>query len=550
MTELTAVNLAHVSPFSFGSLEVHPSLCEVVEGLSRESIEPRVMQVLVALTEADGAVVTRDELIQRCWAGRAISEDALNRVIAKVRRVASGPGRDAFHIETVTKVGYRLVRRELSATGDGQAVAPATPPPRPGHWLIAIGIAAAAGLTAIGASVAVVKHESRPVPPALTHPLAAPIVAAASDLETRGLSAVFEGTPDQTAEGIGYLRQATAIAPAHAEIWGSLAMAYVLSLPHTPADEQAAVVSRVREAALRAKAIDRNEGRSSAALVSLEPDFRNWLAKDEYQRRALASAPPQTPPLMYQRVQFLAGVGRTHEALAVVDQLAAASPLLPWIQAARAELLAADGRLDEAEQVADRATEIWPRERLTWFTRFYLAAYGARPDRALALAADQKGWPRQTDRSEIALAVRVAKALQTRSNAETDALLRELRPLAEHQQGYAELAIRIAAALGRPDDAMAFARRLYTSPMSPGPRSLLFPRIGFQAPGERNTSPLFFPPANMLWQRADFLPLMANIGLVDYWRRTEAPDFCRIPTITDQCRKAGLTADLRSDKHR
>ena len=46
------------------------------------------MQALVALARADGEIVTRDELIQSCWDGRIVGEDAIDRVIARLRRAA------------------------------------------------------------------------------------------------------------------------------------------------------------------------------------------------------------------------------------------------------------------------------------------------------------------------------------------------------------------------------------------------------------------------------------------------------------------------------
>lgn len=45
------------------------------------------MQVLVALHRRMGSVVSRDELTQSCWEGRVVGEDAINRCLAKVRRL-------------------------------------------------------------------------------------------------------------------------------------------------------------------------------------------------------------------------------------------------------------------------------------------------------------------------------------------------------------------------------------------------------------------------------------------------------------------------------
>ena len=70
------VRLAAEPDFALGELAIHPSVREVVRDGRRHQVEPRVMQVLVALARANGAVVSRDELIHRCWDDRVVGEAA------------------------------------------------------------------------------------------------------------------------------------------------------------------------------------------------------------------------------------------------------------------------------------------------------------------------------------------------------------------------------------------------------------------------------------------------------------------------------------------
>jgi len=107
------VDLARASDFRLGSLAVRPSTREVGQGPERTLLEPRVMQVLVALARRQGEVVSRDELIATCWDGRIVGDDAINACVAKVRRV--GEGGRSFAIETVPRVGYRLTAAGSSA---------------------------------------------------------------------------------------------------------------------------------------------------------------------------------------------------------------------------------------------------------------------------------------------------------------------------------------------------------------------------------------------------------------------------------------------------
>jgi DNA-binding winged helix-turn-helix (wHTH) protein len=98
--------LAHEADFDLGAWHVSPSIREVACGARRELLEPRVMQVLVALKT--GHVLSRDDLIARCWDGRIVGNDAIDRVIGKLRRLSERDGGKSVVIETIPRVGYRL----------------------------------------------------------------------------------------------------------------------------------------------------------------------------------------------------------------------------------------------------------------------------------------------------------------------------------------------------------------------------------------------------------------------------------------------------------
>ena len=104
------IDLARETPVRLGALSIEPSLRRVANDDGREEIvEPRVMQVLVALIRAGGQIVTRADLMMSCWHGVVVGEDAINRVMGRVRRLADGVADGEIKLETVTKVGYRLV---------------------------------------------------------------------------------------------------------------------------------------------------------------------------------------------------------------------------------------------------------------------------------------------------------------------------------------------------------------------------------------------------------------------------------------------------------
>lgn len=106
------MQLAHQAAFSLGTLDVRPPTREVVFPHGREVLQPRVMQVLVMLARARGAVVSRDDLIASCWDGRVVGEDAITLVMMKLRKLAARSG-GAFAVETVPRVGYRLATLQI-----------------------------------------------------------------------------------------------------------------------------------------------------------------------------------------------------------------------------------------------------------------------------------------------------------------------------------------------------------------------------------------------------------------------------------------------------
>ncbi|QYE33822.1 winged helix-turn-helix domain-containing protein [Polymorphobacter sp. PAMC 29334] len=524
------IDLARSADFALGPIAVRPSSRELVGAAGAVMVEPKVMRVLVALSQAEGRVVPRDDLVNSCWDGRIVGDDAVNRVIGKLRRVAEEVAGGAFRIETVARTGHRLICEQQKIP---EAVAKAHPAAHRRRIRLPV----------MGAAVLLVVctfawfYADRPKPAAAVVHQGLP--AAVTDLETRGLASMFENAPDRTAEGVDYLRQATVLAPRAAPVWGSLAMSYVLSLGWAPPEERAAVVARVRSAANRALGLDPREARSAAALVSVQPTFGQWSAKDAALGAAGSRAYPDFGPLAYQRVQFLMATGQNRAALAAMRPIIATSPLVPWVRAAYIDLVAANGRLEDADRAAEEAGRIWPRDRLIWFTRFDLAMFNGQPEKALALAADRSGWPKQTSADEIELAVKTAKALQRRGD-DTARLLQTLVTFAPHGQAEAERAIRAAAALGRPDLALAVARSLLTHRLLANPRRTVIPYIGLPANTEVPTATLFLSPAISLAPQPGFLDLMRDVGLVAYWHHARPPDFCFDEPLRTLCRRAGV----------
>lgn len=72
-------------------------------------LAPRLSSVLKILVEERGNPVSRDKLIDSIWEGKIVNDDALSRCIAELRILLNDDSQSPKYIETIPKVGYRII---------------------------------------------------------------------------------------------------------------------------------------------------------------------------------------------------------------------------------------------------------------------------------------------------------------------------------------------------------------------------------------------------------------------------------------------------------
>jgi DNA-binding response OmpR family regulator len=108
------------APAQFGEVEVDPATREVRRAGLPVGLSPKEFDLLWALLEADGAVRTRQELMQRVWGYRAtVLSRTVDTHVAELRRKLERDPAKPRHLLTVRKAGYRLeaVNRNKSDRG-------------------------------------------------------------------------------------------------------------------------------------------------------------------------------------------------------------------------------------------------------------------------------------------------------------------------------------------------------------------------------------------------------------------------------------------------
>src|SRR5436305_5360217 len=91
-----------------GGWEFSPATGELRRRTDVRRLEPRAAKTLEMLCEANGELVSQEQLIAGVWQGRALSENSVAVVIGQLRRALDDDAREPRLIETIPKRGYRL----------------------------------------------------------------------------------------------------------------------------------------------------------------------------------------------------------------------------------------------------------------------------------------------------------------------------------------------------------------------------------------------------------------------------------------------------------
>jgi DNA-binding winged helix-turn-helix (wHTH) protein len=490
------VVLAHEPPFSVGNLRVDPPTRQIESATARETLEPRVMQVLVALARANGRIVTRDELIAWCWDGRIVGEDAINRAIFRLRQVAGEIGGGSFGVETITKVGYRLTGQTVASS----AIVKAKASVDRRTW-IAAAAASVAGAAGIGAWLKPWRH--RPDPEAV-------------ELVRLGDLAQRASRPDQTRQAVTYFERAVRVDPQYGAAWGALALSYTHGLDGFSEAQLASFPARIRSAAARALELDPDNADAQLALACVTPIYRNWARmepelqriRDRYPDHWLANG--RLAILYYQ-------VGRLLEGAALHRGVIERDPMIPGPYAFAATALSNAGRIQEADALLKEAADRWPANPFIWVARYNHLLFSGRPASAAALVADPEARPSGMPDEEVAPYLTLARAVERRQPADVDSTVRFLTEMAQSDVRAIGDAAPLFALLGLPDLAFSSMDRYFLDRGSFGKPSPIGPYT------RRFTDFLFWLP--MAGARSDrrFAELTGRIGLDAYWAARDAP---------------------------
>lgn len=639
-TWVHGIDLAQEADFGLGSLRVRPATCEVEWNGVSQTLQRRVMQVLVALAQARGAVVSQDDLVIRCWRGLSVSDDAIYRCISQLRKLAAGFPEAPYAIEVIPGVGYRLTS-SVDAE-DGHIPDPATPRRGRPRLRTLVVVAALLALVIAGAAFWIF-HYRAPDHQALRVAVQ-PFEtlndsATARSLTQRIPNEVVDVLGDSQIETVLVGEQAKAVASANpapglivtgilrddghdtvvdlrledgttrAALWSTEFKRESREASDLPLEVAARVADAVNmidfarnanppltdDSALTAliQTNDMLRGASDEAwapmlqkaqdIVARHPEFAfghsilaagyAWASDDinipdraramrdaarqeakltlkldpqdagayavlsglvaTYDHREreaillrgikLARHPKQPLAALYSYEGLLLGnVGRLREALSF--QLVAHA-MDEWGPARTTKVAASYanmGNLTAARNALQKAVQFWPNHPGVWRWQQYIAGFYEQPSDALAVLKLLDARSSLRESNTIWRAFIEAKEAHSERVAEATSL--KIRAAADHGTISRENEIMMLAGLGETEQAIEAANSALD-------HQALEPWF------------LFTPITRNLRQDPGFVPLVARMGLIKYWRETgKRPDFCTDPATLSECSPQLLAA--------
>jgi tetratricopeptide (TPR) repeat protein len=473
------------------------------------------MRVLVAFGSTPGTVLSRDDLIELCWDGTIVGDNAIDRVISRLRHVLDDLAGGAVRLETITKVGFRLVceRSAAEAASTPEPVAEPSAKAEDPFWTRTMARRAVAGGIALlgGGALAYATWDNSarhtPDPRAL-------------DLFRRGQLLLKSWELGSIRQAIAFNKQAVAIDPDYADAWGTLAIAYIHGLDGLTPEAKAAYPRLVRSAAERALALDPNQPEAHFALAIPYPHYRHWL--DHEQR--LRPLVHRFAGYWYGHTQLgivLTEVGRFEEAIVSFRRAQKIDPMVPITWGRLAYALQEAGRDQEADLVLAEALERWPEHVNLWITRSSSFIEGRRFAEAIAFSRDSAHRPIRLPGYLWRSNEEVATAMATGVGTEKVVALFRDEMFAK---GYVEeVPISWLAGLGAVELAFDALEAYFLGGNLVGKH--------YPPPGPLDRRPTFqLFGTYMLEQRQHprFKALLERTGLEAYWRKSDnQPDFRR-----------------------
>src|SRR5436190_2031784 len=289
----------------------------LLRGTEAVHLSPKAYDVLVALVQQRGRLVTKDELLRQLWPESFVEEGSLNVYVSALRKALGEDVHRPIYIETVARSGYRFIATVTCDPAGEKSSAPSA--------------------------------MSRPVE--------------LYELVGRGRSHLLSGSVFELPAAVDSFRSAIEIDPTYAPAHAGLARARCVQATSRAAPYQEAF-TEANASALRALAMDSASADAQVALgtVLFLSDW-DWTVAERSLQHALEINPDDTEALL-QYGSLQEALGRLDDGLRYKQQALAHGPRSPGVLVQIAISYWHQRKYDDTLVWARRALEVDPKHLL------------------------------------------------------------------------------------------------------------------------------------------------------------------------------------------
>jgi DNA-binding winged helix-turn-helix (wHTH) protein/Flp pilus assembly protein TadD len=471
--------------FEFDEFRLDAETPSLWRGGELVPIPPKALEILVLLVRKQGAIVSREELLETVWRDCYVEESNITYTVSLLRK-SLGNGNQRALIQTVPKRGYRFAAdvREVSENGAADAAVPAAPPsaepipaaqPKaPMRWHL-LGIILFGVLFVTGFAVWWGGGDPEEVPSAtgVTRGLDSELLEKDRELLTRrhadnpeafrayvrGRAILDAKNPDNFEKAIDEFQKAVALDPTFALAYAGLADAFTRLGFNSSGARAEEFYARSKALAQKALTLDPELAEGYAALGAVKRIYDwDWAGAEGDFRRAIELHPNYARARLGHAL-LLSSLGRRDEALTEIKRAMELDPLAQDVNSGYLTVLEGRGEYAAALALAQENVKFNKEYRRAMRgVATFLFHLGEYPR---VIEISERELPVKNSQKFVWLSLLITAYHRTGQAEKRDEKLKQLEELAHTDPKALYSLAENYAELGRPDEALAALEKCF-----------------------------------------------------------------------------------------
>ena len=98
-----------MSLIHLGDLTINKNLSTVYIEETEVTLEPRLMDLLLLFCKQQEKITSRQDILDAIWPNSVVTDNAVNKLVAGLRKALRDDPKNPKYIQTIPKRGYRLL---------------------------------------------------------------------------------------------------------------------------------------------------------------------------------------------------------------------------------------------------------------------------------------------------------------------------------------------------------------------------------------------------------------------------------------------------------